>query len=302
VQEERALVTRLPRGALWSGQRQIGSAAATDARGLARSVEAAGLPMLWISESTAREVMSFAAILLAATDRLILGTGVANMWARDPMAMANGARTLAEAFPGRFVLGIGVSHQPLVSARGQDYARPVAAVRAYLEAMAKAPWTGPTAGADPGGRLPVLVGALGPRMIAAAGELADGVHPYLVTPERIAGIRAQLGTGPVIVAEQAVVLDADRDRAYEVARQHLAVYLALDNYRRSFLRQGFSPEDLEKGGSDRLVDRLVAWGDGDTLRSRVRGHLDAGADQVAVQLLGGSPTRADLSGVAELLP
>lgn len=269
----------LPAVGAWVGQ--LWDLDAPAARAAARRLEDAGYGVLWISEAFGREVLSFAAVLLAATERIKVATGIANLWARDAVATANGGRTLAEAFPGRFLLGVGISHAPLVDRRGHDYRGPLEATRRYLTAMREATYRGPAPAVD----APVVVGALGDRMLALSAELADGAHPYLVTPGHTRRARQVLGAGKLLAPEQPVVLSTDPVAARAAARAHLATYLRLDNYRRSLLRQGFTDDDLADGGSDRLVDALVAWGDADAIAARVQAHLDAGADHVCLQVI-----------------
>lgn len=269
-----------PTGA-WVGQ--FWGKSADEARNAARRLEAAGYSSLWVSEALGREVLAFAGVLLAATDRLVLATGIANIWVRDAVAMANGARTLAEAFPGRFVLGVGVSHAPLIDRRGHDYGRPLAMMREYLDAMAAAEYRAVAPRTPP----PLLVGALGDRMLDLAAQSADGAHPYLVTPQHTAGARRIMGPTSLLAPEQSVVVCSDPGPARTAARTHLATYLRLDNYVRSLQRQGFAEEDLRNGGSDHLVDELVAWGDVDAVLARIIAHRDAGADHVALHPLPG---------------
>jgi probable F420-dependent oxidoreductase len=202
---------------------------------------------------------------------------------RDVVATANAQRTLAAVFPDRFVLGMGVSHQWLVEdVRGGSYPPPLAAMRRYLEGLDAAPYT-----AWPGAQpvRPRVIAALGPRMLGLAAELADGAHPYLTMPEHTARAREILGPDRLLAPDQKVVLATDPDAARRTARANLAGYLSQPNYRNSFLRQGFTEADLDDGGSDRLVDGIVAWGTVDAVAARVRAHHDAGADHVAVQLL-----------------
>jgi probable F420-dependent oxidoreductase len=206
--------------------------------------------------------------------------------------MKTGGNALADAYPGRFVLGMGVSHAPSVRARGHDYGRPVTAMREYLDAMDGAEY-GPPAPAEP---LPRVLAALRPRMLELSRDRTDGAHPYLVTPRHSAQARAVLGAGPVLAPEQGFVLETDPARARQIARDHLRYYLVLPNYVRSWRQEGFEDADFEHGGSDRLVDALVAWGDVDAVHARVRQHLDAGADHVCLQ-----PVTSDLDrAVAEL--
>lgn len=244
-------------------------------------VEDLGYGMLWLTESFGREAFSHAAIVLARSERLKVATGIANIWARDATAMANAARTLAEAYPDRFVLGLGVSHDRVVQRRAQDYSRPLAMLRRYLAEMDEAQWLGPPVESA----VPRLVGALGPRALELSAEAADGAIPYLVTPKYTASARKVLGDEAVLAPEQAVVLTEDPDIARQAARKHLDDYLPLTNYRRSFLRQGFSEADFDDRGSDHLIDEIIAWGSPEHITTRVRAHLEAGADHVAIQAI-----------------
>ena len=209
--------------------------------------------------------------------------------------MAQGARTLEEAFPGRFVLGIGVSHAPSVAARGGTYGQPVAQMRAYLDAMDAAPWAGPTTD-----RPPLLLAALGPRMLDLAAERADGAHPYFVPVEHTRIARERLGPDPVLVTEVTAVVDDDPVRARETARAFAARYLALANYASNLRRLGYREDDIADGGSDRLVEAVIARGSAEAVAGRVREHLEAGADHVVVQLRAPSPADPCLAGYAEL--
>jgi probable F420-dependent oxidoreductase len=248
----------------------------------AAEIEQMGWAAIWVPEATNRNVMVNATLLLGATGTITVATGIAPIHNRDAVATANAQRTLDEAFPGRFLLGLGVSHQWLVEdVRGGQYTRPVASMRAYLDAMDRAPFTAyaPTV---PGRR---VLAALGPNMMALAADKADGAHPYLTRPEHTAGARQVLGPGKILAPDQKVVLETDPAEARRIARMHLRGYLTQPNYRRSFVRQGFTEDDLGDGGSDRLVDSIVAWGTVDDVTRRVREHLEAGASHVAVQLL-----------------
>lgn len=257
-----------------------------DARSIVRGLEAAGASTLWISEgATSRELLSHAAVLLAATRSLVIASGIANIHARDAQAMANGARTLADAYPGRFLLGIGVSHRPRVEDRGGTWRSPMSTMVDYLDAMSEASSAAPQPTIPP----PVVLGALGPRMTRLAGERTDGIHPYLVPVEHIADARSALGPHPVIASELMVVLANDSDEARSTARAELAPYLRLENYRRNLLRLGFTPGELDDGGSDRLVDAIVAWGGASAIRRRITEFRAAGADHVCIQFLGEPP-------------
>jgi probable F420-dependent oxidoreductase len=245
-----------------------------------------------------REALTNAGLLLAATSRMVLGTGIASIWSRDPAAMANAGRTLAEAYPDRFVLGVGVSHGPLVDARGHRYQRPLATMRAYLDAMDATPWQGPPLQEPP----PRVLAALGPRMLALAAERAAGALTYNATPEATAWARSILGAGPLLAVEQAVVVEDDPAEARRIARGLLAFYMTLPNYLRAWERLGFGPDDLAGGGSDRMVDAVVAWGGPQAIAERVRAHLDAGADHVCLQVLGADPGGLPMAGWRALAP
>jgi len=254
---------------------------AADARAAARRLEAAGYGALWFPESRGREAFTTASLLLEATDRMAVVTGIANIWARDPMAAALGAFSLAESSGGRFVLGLGVSHAPSVARRGHAYDRPLERMSGYLDAMETV--RNPIEGAPP--TPAVVLAALGPKMLGLAGSRTTGAHPYFVPLEHTTIARTTLGEGPVLAPEQAVVLDADPGRARAIARDHMRGYLALDNYRNNLIRLGWGDDDVADGGSDALVDAIVGWGDADTVAERITGHLERGADHVSVQAL-----------------
>lgn len=255
---------------------------ADDARAYARDLEAAGVPVLWIPESLgSKEVFAHAAILLAATTKLIIATGIANIWARDAVAMANGQRALSDAYPERFLLGVGVSHAPVIKMRGQGqiYERPLEHMSEYLEAMDKAPYTGkPVETAR-------VVAALGPKMLQLAAKRSLGAHPYFVPVEHTTLARKELGNGPLLAVEQAAVLSTDATIARATARRHMKRYLELDNYANNLRRLGWGDGDLTNGGSDKLVDAIVAWGDAPAIKKRVDDHLARGADHVAIQVI-----------------
>lgn len=251
----------------------------------AAEIEQLGFGAIWIPEALGREAFSNAALLLAGTRRIPVATGIANIWARDPMAMAAAQKTLAEAYPDRFLLGIGVSHAPLVGMRGHHYDKPLSAMRRYLDAMAAAPFMSVPPPTPP----PVVIGALAPRMLALAAERTRGAHPYFVPPAHTAAARRILGQGPLLAPEQAVVLETDAARARQIARAHMATYLGLPNYVNNLERLGFTATDIAGGGSDRLVDAIVAWGDLDAVSRRIQDHFDAGADHVCIQALDADP-------------
>jgi probable F420-dependent oxidoreductase len=259
----------------------------------ARDLERWGYSALWTGEATGRDVLVNSAWLLANTRTLTIASGIANIFARDAMAMAAARAQLAEQSGGRFLLGMGVSHAPLVSTmRGHIYEKPVSTMRMYIEAMQRAHYTAPAAASVPR----TLLAALGPKMVALAGELADGVHPYNTTVSQTAEARSILGPGKLICVEQKLLLEPDPARARQIVRSNLAPYLHLPNYVNSWRRAGFDERDFAGNLSDRLVDALVAWGDEDKLVTRVREHWQAGADHVCIQALHSDPQRSVWSG------
>lgn len=264
------------------------------AQELVAEVEQLGYGAYWFGEAYGREALTSAATLLAGTSSIAIATGIASIHGRDAVAARSGQRTLASAHPGRFVLGLGVSHRPLVErVRRGAYDRPLSQMRAYLDLMDEAPFLA----ADGDAPTATVLAALGPRMLELARERSDGAHPYLVTPEHTAVAAEALGPDRVLAVEQAVVLTDDPDVARERAHAHLEIYTGLPNYRRSWERLGFSDEDFVRGGSQRLKDALVAWGDADACAAAVRAQLDAGATHVCVQVLGDHP--ADVATISD---
>ncbi|ONH55601.1 LLM class F420-dependent oxidoreductase [Frankia sp. CcI49] len=256
------------------------------AREAVAELDELGFSALWIPEAVGKEVMSHAALLLPAARNMVVATGIANLWARDATAMVNAQRTLTEAFPERFLLGIGVSHTAAVARRGHEVSSPVRATRDYLQAMDAAFY----AGAEPTTPLRRVLAALGPRMVALAGELTLGAHTYTVPVEHTEQARQQLGSEPLLIPEQKVVFTTDPDEARRIGRGNVGRLLGLPNYGNNLRRLGYREEDLANGGSDRVIDALVAWGDADRIRGRVREHLDAGANHVALQVLTAEPS------------
>jgi probable F420-dependent oxidoreductase len=285
----------LGRVGIWTSQ--LGRMPAAEVRDSVAGIQALGFRAVWFPEGFAKEAMAQAALLLAAGGEMVVASGIANIWARDPVAMVNGARALAEAYPGRLLLGIGVSHAPSVARRGHDYTRPLAAMRQYLEAMEKAQYLGPAV-APP----PVVLAALGPQMLRLAAERTRGAHPYFVPVAHTAFARAELGPAALLAPEQAVVLSTDPAEARAIAREHTRHYLSLDNYRNNLRRLGWSEADVAGDGSDALVDAVVAWGDAAAIQARVAAHLEAGADHVGVQVLNGPPDRFPLEQLQAIAP
>jgi probable F420-dependent oxidoreductase len=277
-QRAQQLRERIGRVGVWLGS--IGLAPAGEERAAIGRIERLGYGVAWFGEGPSnREALSHAGLLLAATERLVIATGIANIWARDATAAINGANTLNEAYEERFLLGLGVSHAPIVNSRGHQYAKPLTAMRTYLEAIDSHTYGAP----GPEQSSPVLLAALRPRMLELARERTAGAHPYFVPPAHTATARAILGPVPLLAPEQVVVLEADPTRAREIGRRHMALYLRLPNYVNNLRALGYEDADFADGGSERLVDAIVAWGDEQAIAARVREHLDAGADHVAIQ-------------------
>jgi probable F420-dependent oxidoreductase len=262
-------------------------------------LEALGYGAIWLPEAFSRDPLVSAGLYLAATDRIVLATGIATIYGRDATSMACGQKTLAEAFPDRFLLGLGVSHLPAIEGmRGQTYGPPLATMRAYLDAMDAVPYLAVAPSREP----QRVLAALGPKMLALSAERASGAHPYFVPVEHTAIAREILGAGPLLAPEQKVVLETDPAAARAIARRAMSIYLGLPNYTNNLLRLGFTDDDLADGGSDRLVDAIVVWGDEATIAARVQAHHDAGADHVCIQLLAASDTAPPLDGWRRLAP
>jgi probable F420-dependent oxidoreductase len=241
-----------------------------------------GFGAVWIPEAVGREPFVSAAILLRGGSTIVVATGVATIYARDAMTTAAAQQTLAEAYPDRFLLGLGVSHQPMVEdIRGHSYTKPYSAMKEYLDRMDGAMFVAARPPTPPAR----VLAALRPRMLRLAAERADGALPYFVPPEHTAFARETLGEGKLLAVEQAVVLETDPTRARELARTHTSIYTGLPNYTGNLRRFGFDDDDFVPGGSDRLVDAIVAWGDMDTVLQRVQAHRDAGADHVCIQVV-----------------
>jgi probable F420-dependent oxidoreductase len=255
---------------------------ASNAADFARRIEAWGYGALWIPEALGREVFSASAWLLANTSALIVASGIANIYARDPLASAAAQKGLNEQSGGRFLLGLGVSHVPLVEVRKHAYGKPLATMRAYLRGMAEADYRGIAPPAPP----KTVLAALGPKMLELSAELADGAHPYNVPPEHTRQARRILGAGKLLCVEQAAILETNAAAARAIARRFLAFYFGLPNYVDNWRRLGFTDPDFAGGGSDRLIDAIIAWGDEQAIRARIQEHWQAGADHVCVQAVG----------------
>lgn len=250
-------------------------------RDAARAIEATGYGCLWYPETLdSHEAYTNAGTLLAATERLHVATGIASIWSRDARASVQAARTLADASDDRFILGLGVSHRPLITARGHVYEKPVATMRGYLDAMEQADGEMPIS--EDGPPIHVVLAGLRAPMLRLAAERTLGAHPYLVTVDHTRRARAEMGPDALLLVEHKVVLETDPEIARAKGRSEIEWYLGAENYVKNLLWLGFSEEDVANGGSDRLVDQLVFWGDEDAIAARLREHLDAGADHVAI--------------------
>ncbi|GAA1858954.1 LLM class F420-dependent oxidoreductase [Pseudonocardia ailaonensis] len=269
-------MTAIGRVGVWSGE--IARAEPHEAASAAALAEQAGYGAVWLPGGSTSAPFAVVAEILAATTRLVAATGVLNIWNHTATGLATAHRSLRARHGDRFLLGMGVSHAPVVDrAEPGRYASPLRVLASFLD------------GLDAGGAVPAserVLAALGPKMLALAAVRAAGAHPYHVTPEHTRFAREILGRDPLLAPEQAVVLEKHPARARGLARQHLAVYFGLPNYVRSWRRQGFGDDDLCGGGSDRLVDALVPWGSAAHVGRRVSEHFDAGADHVCVQVIG----------------
>lgn len=268
----------------------------------AQHIEHLGYGAVWFPEAVGREPILAASFILANTTKLIAATGIVNIYSRDPMACAMMQQTVVEQSRGRFLLGLGVSHTLFVNLRGHDYGKPVATMRAYLNAikdshksisvtknlLVDGMETQPVTTTDNGtivttaGEMPIVLAALGPKMTALAGSATQGAHPANSTPEHTAKARAIMGPGPWLAPMQRVCLTTNASVARAAGRQMMKLYLGLPNYLNLWRDSGFNDADFEHGGSDRLIDAMLAWGDEKTVNKRIQEHLDAGATHVAI--------------------
>jgi probable F420-dependent oxidoreductase len=240
------------------------------------TVEGLGYSALWYPEATGFESFSIAGYILGKTSRLVVGSSIASIYARDAFTARRGMISLNALHGGRFVLGLGVSHVPMVEGvRGHEYGKPVPAMRAYLDGIAK--------GQDEAPAWPVAIAALGPLMLKLARERTRGALPYNVTPAHTAKAKAILGPDRWLAVEQKVCVETDPVAARALGRAELARYMPLTNYRNSWLGMGFTEADLADGGSDRFIDQMVLWGDAGAVKAGLRAHFDAGATHVCLQ-------------------
>ena len=270
------MTTRLGGLGIWSGELRYGDAG--EAAEAAAELESLGYTAAWIPD-VGGDLWTPLANLLGATSTMTIATGILNVWMHTPEETAAQHAQLTAAHGRRWLAGLGISHRPLVDRMKEPgaYEKPLEVMRAYLDGLDAA-----VAPLAPEQR---CLAALGPKMLELARARTAGTHPYLVTPELTAKARAGVGPDGLVASEQAVVLEADPSTARQIARTHLAGYLRLPNYSNNWKRQGFTDEDLADGGSDRLVDALVMWGDEAAVQTRIQAHRDAGADHVCLQVL-----------------
>jgi probable F420-dependent oxidoreductase len=277
---------------IWSAGLRYGDRA--EVADAAAELESLGYSALWLPD-VGGDLFPAVENVLAATTTTTAATGILNLWMHTPAETAEAYARLTGEHGRRWLVGIGVSHGPFIDmVKPGEYVKPLAKTEAYLDDLDR---ESPTVPADDR-----VLAALGPKMLALAGRKAAGTHPYNVTPDHTAAARAALGPGKLVAPEQAVVLETDPDKARAAARAFLATYLALPNYANNWFRHGLTPEDAEDGGSDRLVDALIAWGDLDTIAARVQAHRDAGADHVCIQVITDEPVSLPLAQWRELAP
>ena len=263
---------------VWSSQLRYGDAG--EAAEAAAELEELGYTALWIPD-VGGPVLDSVGQLLASTKQVVIATGILNLWMHEPSDVAASYASLAATHGERFLLGIGVSHAPLIDSKEPGlYRKPLAATRAYLDALDATEQPVPVANR--------VLAALGPKMLELAATRSRGAHPYLVTPDHTRYAREHLGDGPLLLPEQTVLLTDDKEQARAVGTDWLRAYLALPNYANNLLRSGFTQDDLTSV-SDRLFDAIIAWGDEEAVLRRVNEHLSAGADHVCVQVLTADP-------------
>jgi probable F420-dependent oxidoreductase len=250
-----------------------------DAAATAKRIESLGYGTLWIPESLGKSPVALSSWLLANTTSLNIATGIINIYHREPGVTVAAQKTLAEQSAGRFLLGMGVSHQPLVEGvRGLEYGPPVATMRTYLEGMAVAPYSGVAPSEEP----PTVIAALGPKMLELAASACNGAHPYFSSPDHTRMASEIMGPDAMLCVEQKVILETDPAKARELARPVAAIYQGLPNYRNNWLRMGLSEADINDL-SDKFIDTTFAWGNADAIKARISEHMDAGATHVCVQ-------------------
>ncbi len=244
----------------------------------AQKIERLGYSVLWVPEVMGREIFSLSSYVLSRTDHLIVGTGVAIVYTYEPIATANAARTLAELFEDRFILGLGVSNKGYNARRGIGYDKPVAFMRDYLAKMKASPYSAPAARHE----VPIVLAGMMPKMLNLAATATKGTLTYFTTTEQVRRVRVAMGPDPWLCAIQVVLLETDATKARALARRYMQTYMAIDHYIHRLRGLGFSDEDFTNGGSDRLVDAIIAWGDEDKIRQRLAEQIQAGASHVSI--------------------
>ncbi|MEU7799336.1 TIGR03620 family F420-dependent LLM class oxidoreductase [Micromonospora arborensis] len=281
---------------IWS--MELRGAARPEVREAAAELDQLGFPALWIPGLDGPGALDDVEHLLVAAPRATVALGVLSMWGQDPTTLGSRWSTLDSAYGPRAVLGLGVSNAHSAANAGQDYGTPTVSMCSFLDGLDAAPHPVP---ADRR-----LLGALGPKMVDLATTRTSGWHPFLVTPEYSAVQRARVGEVPLVAPHLAVVLDRDPGRARAAARDGIGMFIGFPAYRSNLARLGYGEEDLIPGGSDRLIDALVAWGDLDDVADRIQAHLDAGADHVTLHVLrpdaGADLPRQQWRELATLLP
>lgn len=253
----------------------------TQTGAFARKVERWGYSALWFAETMGRESFSFASYLLSQTERLVIATGIAVVYAYEPIATANATRTLGELFDDRFLLGLGVSNSRGNTRRGIPYGKPYTFMREYLEKMKEAPYAAPAPQHEP----PIVLAGMMPKMLQLAATATRGTHTYFTTTEQVARVRVAIGPKPWLCAELGVMFEQDAVKARTAARRYMQVYLSIDHYVRRLREVGFGEDDFANSGSDRLVDALIAWGNETTIRDRIAAYVKAGASHVCIMPL-----------------
>jgi probable F420-dependent oxidoreductase len=261
-----------------------------DAADAAQRIESLGYGTLWIPETVGKSPIVTASWLLANTTKLNLATGIINIYHREPGVTMAAQKSLAEQSGGRFLLGMGVSHKPLVEGvRGLEYGPPVATMKTYLEKMAASPYTGFPPAEDP----PLVIAALGPKMLELAASACAGAHPYFSSPDHTRMAREIMGPDAWLCVEQKVILETDAAKARELAKPVAKIYQRLPNYRNNWLRMGLSEDDINNL-SDKFIDTTFAWGSAQDIKARIAEHMDAGATHVCIQPVNPNGTFGDL--------
>jgi probable F420-dependent oxidoreductase len=244
----------------------------------AHMVEKLGYGALWVPEIMGREIFSLSSYVLSQTKRLTVGTGVAIAYTYEPIAAMGAARTLNELFDDRFILGLGVSNKTYNARRGINYEKPVAFMRDYIAKMKAAPYNAPKPQQEP----PIVLAAMMPKMLQLAAQDTRGTLTYFTTTEQVAGYRKALGPQPWLGAVQLMMLETDAGKARAAARRYMQIYMAIEHYLYRLRALGFNEVDFTGGGSDRLVDAIVAWGSEKQLRAHIDEQYRAGANHVCI--------------------